>query len=152
MKLRRRQDPEMAVEMTPMIDMVFLLLVFFMVAATMSQVDLTPEVELPVAPKANVPDDLRNRGTINLLPIGAETPQGNTVTEEAPFMVSGRLVADAELSEVIAERRSLEPDLRVYMRIDRKTDFKYVRRGIKACADAGVFDVIFASFQSKGGG
>jgi biopolymer transport protein ExbD len=152
MKLKKRRDIELDVEMTPMIDMVFLLLIFFMTAATMSQVDLTPEVELPIAPKASVPDDMRNRGTVNLLPLGSATPQGEIVSEEKPFLVGGRLVTDTQLTGIISERTATEPTLQVYMRVDRKTDFKYVRRGIKACADAGVFDVIFASFQSSGGG
>lgn len=152
MKLRKKEEADLAVEMTPMIDMVFLLLIFFMCAATMSQVDLTPEIELPVAPKADVPEDLRNRGTVNLLPMDFITARGEKVTEAKPFMVSGNLVSDSELTDIIAKRTAGEPDLQVYMRIDRKTDFKYVRRGIKACAEAGVFNIIFASFQSAGGG
>ena len=49
MKLKRRQNPEPDVDMTPMIDMVFLLLVFFMCAASMSKVDFIPEIALPIA-------------------------------------------------------------------------------------------------------
>jgi len=69
MKMKRKQDLEMDVDMTPMIDCVFLLLIFFMCVASMSKVDMTPELELPVAPKAAVPEDLRARGVINILPL-----------------------------------------------------------------------------------
>ncbi len=141
----------MSIDMTPMIDMVFLLLVFFMCAATMSKVDFTPEIKLPVAPKAQVPEDLRNRGTINILPVGFVTPGGETVSEEKPFMIFGRLVDDRGLQTEIGEVRKKTPELRVYMRIDRNSEFKLVRRGIKACAEAGVFDIVFASYQSRGG-
>ena len=136
--------------MTPMIDMVFLLLVFFMCAATMSKVDFTPEIKLPVAPKAQVPEDLRNRGTINILPIGMATPQGETVSLEKPFMIYGRLVDDKALEKEIAGVRAKSEDLRVNMRIDRNAEFALVQRAIKACAQAGVFDIVFASYQSKG--
>ena len=61
MKTRKREPLEMGVDMTPMIDCVFLLLIFFMCASTMSRVDFTPEVSLPVAPKAAVPEDLRGK-------------------------------------------------------------------------------------------
>lgn len=152
MKLRREEKLELGVDMTPMIDCVFLLLIFFMCAATMSKVDLTPEVRLPVAPKAAVPEDLRGRGVVNILPVGSNTPVGEPVTEARPFLVYNELLDDAGLQRVISQRRSQDADLRVYMRIDKNADFALVRRAIKACAGAGVFDIIFATFQSNPGG
>lgn len=148
MKLKKREELSADPDMTPMIDMVFLLLIFFMVAATMSQVDLTPELKLPVAPKASIPEKLVNRGTVNVLPLGFATGTGEITTEEKPFMVSGKLTDAAGLTKLIEQRATENPDLRVYMRVDRDVDFKYVRRGIKACAEAGVFDIIFGTFQS----
>ena len=152
MKLRREEQLELGIDMTPMIDCVFLLLIFFMCAATMSKVDLTPEVRLPVAPKAAVPEDLRGRGVVNILPIGATTPVGEPITEARPFLVYNELLDDAGLQRVISRRRQEDPALRVYMRIDKNADFALVRRAIKACAAAGVFDIIFATFQSNPGG
>ena len=43
------------INMAPMIDMVFLLLIFFMVASHMEKMDRTP-VELAVADQANIPE------------------------------------------------------------------------------------------------
>lgn len=136
--------------MTPMIDCVFLLLIFFMCAATMSKVDFTPEVKLPVAPKAAVPEDLRGRGTINILPLGTPTSAGAATSAQRPFMVYGELMDAEELRRAIAVKREADPNFRVYMRVDRNADFALVRRAIKACAEAGVFDIIFGTFQSKG--
>ena len=152
MKLRKQSETELGVDMTPMIDCVFLLLIFFMCAATMSKVDLTPEVMLPVAPKAAVPDDLRGRGVVNILPVGTETVPAGRVTEKTPFLVYRELVDDAGLQKAIAARRAEDPELRVYMRIDRNAEFALVGRAIKACAGAGVMDIIFATVQSKPGG
>ena len=150
MKLKKRQEPELDVDMTPMIDCVFLLLIFFMVVATMSKVDMTPEIALPVAPKAAVPEDLRARGIINILPVGSTTPAGEIVSEQKPFLVSGALTVDGGLRKSVSERRAAEPELRIVMRIDQNTEFEIVQRAIKACAEAGVFDVIFSSYQSSG--
>lgn len=152
MKAKRSNEVEASVDMTPMIDMVFLLLVFFMIAATMSKVDFTPDIKLPVAPKAQVPDDLRNRGTVNILPMGSRTPQGEQVTEASPFLISSKLVDDQGLKQEIANVLKANPELRVYMRIDQNVDFGIVRRGIKACAEVGVFDIVFGSYQSGSGG
>ncbi len=148
MKRKTREELIAGIDMTPMIDMVFLLLVFFMCAATLSKVDFTPEIRLPVAPKAQIPDDLRNRGTVNILPMGVVTAAGETVSLERPFMIRGRLLDARELEREVAVLRKERPDLRVYLRIDRDTEFAVVQRAIKACAAAGVFDIVFGSYQS----
>jgi biopolymer transport protein ExbD len=51
---RGRRREEEAFQMAPMIDMVFLLLVFFMTVSTMAR-DARPELELPVSVEARVP-------------------------------------------------------------------------------------------------
>ena len=151
MKLRPPAEPEATIDMTPMIDCVFLLLIFFMIAATMSKVDLTPEVKLPIAPKAAIPEDLRGRGVVNIVPLG--TPAGGGATSEAtPFIIAGQLVDEPGLVKAIADRRATEPDLRVYLRVDRNAEFKTVKRAIRACAHAGIFDLIFGTFQSESAG
>ncbi len=151
MKLRSPEEPEAIVDMTPMIDCVFLLLIFFMVSATMSKVDQTPEVVLPVAPKAAIPEDLRNRGVVNIVPLGTAAGGGAT-SEEMPFLIYGQLADEPGLVKAISERRANEPDLRIYMRVDRNAEFKIVKRAIRACATAGIFDIIFGTFQSESGG
>ena len=151
MKLKKQEEPEASVDMTPMIDCVFLLLIFFMVCATMSKVDQTPEVVLPIAPKAAIPDDLRGRGVVNIVPLG--TPVGGGATSEStPFIIYGQVTDEPGLMKTIAERRATEPELRIYMRVDRNAEFKIVKRAIRACANAGVFDVIFGTFQSASAG
>ena len=148
MKLRKPAEPDAKVDMTPMIDCVFLLLIFFMVSATMSKVDQTPEVQLPIAPKAAIPDDLRSRGVVNIVPLG--TPIGGGATsEDMPFIIYGQLTDEPGLVKAISERRATEPELRIYMRVDRNAEFKTVKRAIRACANAGIFDIIFGTFQDK---
>ena len=151
MKIPIQDQEEAKFAMAPMIDMVFLLLVFFMCAATLSKVDFTPEISLPVAPKAQIPDDMRNRGSVNILPVGAPTGGGEVVTAERPFLVRGRLMDEAGLREEITANRRENPDLRIYLRIDRNTEFALVQKAIKACAAAGVFDIVFGTYQSNPG-
>ena len=153
MKLKKQEEPEASVDMTPMIDCVFLLLIFFMVCATMSKVDQTPEVSLPIAPKAALQEDLRGRGVVNIVPLG--TPVGGTATsEDQPFIIASQVTDEPGLVKSISERLQAEPNLRIYMRVDRNAEFKIVKRAIRACANAGVFDIIFGAFQSEspGGG
>ena len=148
MKLRKPAEPDATVDMTPMIDCVFQLLIFFMVCATMSKADQTPEVSLPIAPKAAIQQDLRGRGVVNIVPLG--TPVGGAATSEAtPFIISGQLVDEPGLVQAIADRLKTEPNLRIYMRVDKNAEFKTVKRAIRACANAGIFDIIFGTYQDK---
>ena len=151
MKLRKPDEPEANVDMTPMIDCVFQLLIFFMVCATMSKVDQTPEVVLPIAPKAAIPDNPVGRGVVNIMPLG--TPVGDGATsEDRPFIISGQVTDEPGLVSAITDRLKTEPNLRIYMRIDRNAEYKTVKRAIRACAKAGVFDIIFGAFQSESAG
>ena len=151
MKLKKPDEPEANVDMTPMIDCVFQLLIFFMVCATMSKVDQTPEVSLPIAPRAALQEDLRGRGIINVLPLG--TPVGGGATSaDKPFIIYGQATDEPGLVQAISERLKTEPNLRIYMRVDRNAEFKTVKRAIRACANAGVFDIIFGAFQSESAG
>ena len=151
MKLRKPDEPEANVDMTPMIDCVFQLLIFFMVCATMSKADQTPEVVLPIAPKAAIPDNPVGRGVVNIVPLG--TPVGDGATSaDKPFIIAGQITDEPGLVAAISERLKTEPNLRLYLRVDRNAEFKTVKCAIRACANAGVFDIIFGAFQSESAG
>ncbi len=151
MKLKKPDEPEANVDMTPMIDCVFQLLIFFMVCATMSKVDQTPEVILPIAPRAAIPENPVGRGVVNIVPLGTPVGDGAT-TEDKPFIIAGQVVDEPGLVSAIAERLKTEPNLRLYMRVDKNAEFKTVKCAIRACANAGVFDIIFGAFQSESAG
>ncbi len=122
-------------EMTPMIDVVFLLIVFFMVVAS-EIVDLVP-VEIPEADRARVPEELGVRQTVS-------------ITLDGDVFVDLRQVTIDELGARVRQGIENEPGYRVYIRADAGTRHEHVREVMQACADNGVFDIIFATFQSDG--
>ncbi len=135
MKARKRIRDHAEIDMAPLIDMVFLLLIFFMCTATMSQVDLTPDVALPVAPRAQVPEDMRDRGTINILP-------------DKRLMLSGQYLSEKELLAIMKQKVAENPHIKVYLRADKSVPYSSVKTVLRLCAEAGIVDIIFASFQS----
>ncbi|MEI8353975.1 MAG: biopolymer transporter ExbD [Lentisphaerota bacterium] len=148
MKIKRSNDiPEARVELVPLIDCVFLLLIFFMCAATMTKVDAPTDVRLPVASNGAEQKDPSQRGTVNVVPPGSRTPTGEIATVERPFLVFGQLMGDEGLQTVMTERLKVEPAMRLYLRADRNVKFAVVRRAMSACAAAGVADVIFATYE-----
>ncbi len=148
MKAKRSHEIEDArVELVPLIDCVFLLLIFFMCAATMTKVDAPTEVRLPIASNGAEQKDPERRGTVNVVPIGGRTPSGEFSTEDKPFLVFGQLVGDEGLELAMKEHVKTEPNMRLYLRADRTVKFALVKRAMTACAAAGVSDVIFATYE-----
>ncbi len=146
MKAKRSHEIEDAkVELVPLIDCVFLLLIFFMCAATMTKVDAPTEVRLPIASNGAEQKDPERRGTVNIISIGGRAPSGELSTEDKPFLVFGQLVGDEGLQAAMAEHVKVEPNMRLYLRADRFVKFALVKRAMTACAAAGISDVIFAT-------
>ena len=133
-------------DMTPIIDCVFLLLIFFMCAATMAKVDKSAEVTLPVASNAAEQKDPSNRGTVNVLLQGMRAKDGQVASESKPFMIFGNLQTDEELQRAIETQLKIQPNLRLYLRADQRVKFALIRRAMAACANAGVQDIIFGAY------
>ena len=155
MKIKSPSEvPEAKVELVPLIDCVFLLLIFFMCSATMSKLDAPTEVRLPIATNAAKQKDPSRRGVVNVMKEGERTPAGELATADRPFLVFGKLVNDVGLTKLMEEQVKVEPSMRLYLRADREAKFAIVRRAMSACAAAGVSDVIFATYVQDlyGGG
>ena len=136
MKRRKKIREHAEIDMAPLIDMVFLLLIFFMCSATLSEIEYTPDVFLPVAPRAKIPENLQDRGVINILPNGK-------------YMIASKIVSEKEMLRIMKKRKKENPKLKLYLRANKEVPFEKVKAVLKICAEAGINDIIFASFQSK---
>ncbi|MCH8474509.1 MAG: biopolymer transporter ExbD [Opitutales bacterium] len=134
MRLKKKQRPAEAFQMAPMIDMVFLLLVFFMTVGTLAQADRTVELDLPESEESRVPEDLSGRGIIS-------------VREDGAIFLGGNEVTLAEMQARIGSEIRRNPELRVQVRADAGTPFREIRRILNACAEEGAFDVIYSTYQ-----
>ena len=133
-------NDELQVDMSPMIDMVFLLLIFFIVASTVIVVKQDPEVEPPVAKYSKKAKDGKGRIVINVRQDGTFLAETATLTFD-----------DAEdIQEYVKERKAIEEGKGlvpvIHLRGDQGVPFKYVRKVIRAAAIAGVDNVIFSVY------
>jgi biopolymer transport protein ExbD len=135
---RRRNTslPEEDFPMTPMIDMVFLLLVFFMTVSTLAQSDQRVKLDLPESETSKVPDDLSDRGTISL------DAQGQIFIGSQPRTLD-------QMQASIKESLASNPDLRIHVRVDQTTAYEAIKKVLRACAEAGAYEVIYATYQQK---
>jgi biopolymer transport protein ExbD len=131
----RHSDPANDLpDLTPIIDIVFLLIVFFMTVAKM-QVQELVEIDVPIAANAVVPEDRSSRVVV-------------TIQNDGALFFGSQAIVVEELTAYVQQARETSPKVKVYIRADARVPFKEVRKLFAAAAAGGVPNVIFASFQS----
>ena len=135
-RLVKRSYPEEEFQMAPMIDLVFLLLVFFMTVSTLAQAERLTEVTLPESYESEVPEDLSDRGIVSL------DAEGNIFVGQAPVTL-------AEMQERLRAGLRENPRLRVLVRADERTRYGDIQRVLRASAEAGAYEIIYASHQAN---
>ena len=121
-------------DLTPMIDIVFLLIVFFMTVANVVTAQKKP-IEVPVASNANVPETQENREVITVVPDGQ-------------VYLGTQAVSIEDLKAIVTEGMRTIRDYQVLLRVDSLTHFTHTRDVMTACAEVGAVDIIFATYQS----
>lgn len=123
------------INMTPMIDVVFLLIVFFIATSTMVRNEFSQNVELPVAEsgKDRQESPEQKKVTASILPNGEVYVSGRRTTPEA-----FRRIIQAELAQHSAER------IEVQFRADQTAPYGAVEELLLLCARSGVWQVSFA--------
>ena len=117
-----------------MIDLVFLILIFFMIASTAIRFKQDKNVSIPVADKAEVPEMIEGRVIINVY------PDGSTYDEES------RPVSLEEIEVLMAQARSKNPNTRLHLRADKTVRHEMVKKVIQASSRGGVNQVIFSTY------
>jgi biopolymer transport protein ExbD len=125
--LRHPREPDAApgIEMTPMIDMVFLLLIFFLIATTLRQEEREMKIALPEAAAAGPLSTALREIIIN---VGAD----------GGIQVTGRSMTPDALATLVHEAVSANPNQKVSVRGDRATAYANVVRVLDVCKGAGV--------------
>ncbi len=138
MRLPSFGEEEAKFQMAPMIDMVFLLLVFFMCASTLSQKQAV-KMDLPEASKGVVPKDRPDRWIVNILADGTILSGAQPVTVE-------------QLRDLVAERVKAEPGVKIYLRADANAKHREIKKVMNAMAASGIDDFIFGVYTPSGSG
>jgi len=144
-KARSVQEDDAKIDMSPMIDMVFLLLIFFIVNATAIIVKTDPDVTPPIAKNSLKQEDGRGRIVINIRTDGEYTSEDFTVLEAGETDIFDLVKNEKEKIDALG----IVPKL--HLRGDQDAVFKYSRTAIRAAAAAGVDQVVFAVYQTHKG-
>ncbi len=120
-------------DLSPMIDLVFLLLIFFMVTANMVTFKKDPRVVIPVASDAKVPELVEGRVVMNVL------EDGQVATE------LGKIISLDEVTQIMAAARERNAKTRLHLRADARVPYKFIKEASRASAAGGVPTVIFST-------
>lgn len=135
-KLRKKKPSEAKMSMTPLIDIVFLLIFFFMVVTDMSNMEIE-SLALPFALKAEEDPPGRKRFIVNITDRGKIRIMRTTVT---PEMLLQELQKRAKESPRDGDGL---PTISVKIRADAKTEYKFVQEVMVKCMRAFIWKLSF---------
>lgn len=135
-----RKNGEVGINMTPMIDVVFQLIIFFMLSSRLAKQEAQLELPLPTADsieRINQADDLSPRVTVN-------------VTSDGVLQMAGRSIPPDELAGRLQERRErIGPNMEVRIRGSREVAYRHVEPIMFACSQVGIWKVNYAVYRKE---
>ena len=133
MKFRAKYRPEqIGFQVVPMIDILFLLLCFFVASQIYTRWEAELDITLPTATTAKIEQRLPGEIILNVMKDGATT-------------VNGRRLNDSELADLLAHLVQLFPGQPVVIRADRQTAYAHVIRVLDLCRKADIWNISFAA-------
>ncbi len=133
MKFQTRQPPRLPeVQFTSLIDIVFLLLCFFITTSVFSQWEYEVDVVLPTAQSGKMPDRLPGEIIINL-------------TREGRIVINQQTLSSAELHDRLTRLARFFPGQPIVLRADRLTSYQHVVGVIDICRQSDIWNISFAT-------
>ena len=131
MAFARRRRHEGVLELTPLIDVIFLLLIFFMVSTSFV---VNREITIKLPESTSAASESKDQQLIML------------VDAAGGFLIAGNLYRDTSveaLAEVLRGQLGGQTADRVSIRldVDEATDYRFVIKAMDVCRAAGISDV-----------
>ncbi len=126
-----------SINMTPMIDVVFLLIIFFLVSSHMAKQENTVELDLPTATSGLDDSSAREHITVNILAGGQ-------------WQIAG-VDVDQRTTPPRLRQRAMQTSqpLQLKIRTDREVPYERIEPLLRIAAEAGIGDIVFAVFESS---
>ena len=134
-RLVPEEDPEF--QIAPMIDILLVLLIFFMSISSSEVLQVNQDVQLPVAKDAKPPEKSTTQTIINVT--------WNNITNLGGIDIDDRKFGDpGQVSTNLEPKVRVSPKMRVVIRADKGVRYEYLRAIMVASANAGVGNVTFS--------
>ena len=132
-------DEEAPINLMPLIDMVFLLLIFFLVATTIAQEEREQALQLPPDARSQSLSDPPKQIIINIM-------------KDGTLKVSGKAYAPNDLATMLEQVAENEPNREVLIRADELSIHRYFAGVARMCRQVGINELkIGYVFDPQGG-
>ena len=139
MPLKVQQDDQPTLNLTPMIDVVFLLIIFFMVATKFAEMERDIELELPEVASASALTSAPKQRIVS-------------VQQEGQIRLDGEDVSLGQLKSLLSAASREYPELSVVIRGDAGCAFQHVASALAACKEANISDLGITVRIAEAGG
>ncbi len=123
-------------QLAPMIDIMFLLLCFFIAAQIYAQWESEIDIKLPTAKTGEVPDRLPAEIIVN-------------VRESGEMVVNQRLLTSSGLMDLLERIVAIYPGQPVLIRADKRTDYEHVIGVLDLCRQVDIWNISFATSSAE---
>lgn len=128
MPLKTHLDEQPTLNLTPMIDIVFLLIIFFMVGTKFAELERDIDLKVPSVNDGGALTDAPRRKTIQ-------------VHQDGTILYEHRTVSLEQLSQDLVRARRDYPQMGVLIRGDGRGNFQRVAEVLNACRQADIADL-----------
>ncbi len=144
-----RRHPDIRFNMAPMIDVVFLLIIFFVLVSTFASAESVP-MNLPEPEKSMAKNvKITDRVVINCRLVGSMT-QGDSA--RALYSVGPNRPESLDtISRRLAAAKEVNPNLKVIIRADKRLPYDLVRSVMQIVADNQIENMSLVAHVGRGG-
>lgn len=137
MNFRLRAAPEApGFQIAPMVDIVFLLLIFFLVTWNFARYETELEVVVPSADEGK--ETRRAMGEVIL-----------NVKADGSIVLNRRVLQPEELKAALLRISEMYPDQAVVLRGDENVDYRHIVGVLDICRAANIWNVAFATSKPR---
>jgi biopolymer transport protein ExbD len=137
------EDPEF--QIAPMIDILLVLLVFFMSISSTEVLQVSKGVTLPVAKDAKPAEKAKGQTIINVMWAKLNN-SGSLEVDSQKFAQPDQMLA------MLKSKAQANPSMRILIRADRDVRYEYLKQVMVTAGQAGVGKVTFSVVDKEAGG
>lgn len=124
------------IQLAPMIDVVFLLLIFFIVLWNYARFETEIDISVPAASAGENPERTIGEIVVN-------------VKKEGGIIIEGIERTELETLEMFKSIVAAYPDQALILRGDKKASFDHIVKVLNLCKEANIWNISFATSQPE---
>lgn len=140
--MARFKQPDGNINMTPMIDVVFQMIIFFVCTVQLEQEAISDAIRLPDSPHGPMEADEKDPRTITI-----------EIDGEGRLYIARNRLSESALRRVllktVADYGPAGPSIPVRLRADAEATHADVRRALDACTAAGLHRISFVATKDR---